>query len=253
MMITIDNITTGYGNKIVLDHFSAQFDDADFCAVMGPNGAGKSTLLRTMAGLQSIQTGSILIDQKNINRFKTKELARQIAFVPQREDLVFEFSVFDTVMMGRNPYQNRWEWANQNDVPLVENILEQTHLQHLKNRLLSQLSGGELRRTMIARAIAQQTPIILLDEPLANLDIVHQFEIMEILIELNKNHAVTIIIILHDFPFAIQYTHHTLLMKDGKIQHFGNTSQVLSKENVHQCFGLSQEFEYFSNGLVVKK
>lgn len=252
-MITIDNITAGYGTKIVLDHFSAQFDNADFCAVMGPNGAGKSTLLRTIARLQTIQTGSILIDQQNINQFKTKELARQIAFVPQREDLVFEFSVFDTVMMGRNPYQNRWEWSNQNDVSLVEKILEQTHLQPLKDRMLGQLSGGELRRTMIARAIAQQTPIILLDEPLANLDIVHQFEIMEILTDLNKNQAVTIIIILHDFPFAIQYAHHTLLMKDGKILHFGNTSQVLTKENVSQCFGLSQEFEYFSNGLVMKK
>ncbi len=252
-MITIDNITAGYGNKKVLNHFSTRFNDADFCAIMGPNGAGKSTLLRTMAGLQAIQTGSILIDQQNINRFKAKELARQIAFVPQREDIVFEFSVFDTVMLGRNPYQNRWEWANQNDVSLVKKILEQTHLQHLKDRLLSQLSGGELRRTMIARAIAQQTPIILLDEPLANLDVVHQFEIMDILTELNLNQKVTLVIILHDFPIAIQYTRQTLLMKDGEIQHFGKTSEVLTKENVSQCFGLSQEFEYFSNGLVVKK
>lgn len=252
-MIKIAEIASGYGERKVLQDFSLELSDADFCAIMGPNGSGKSTLVRTIAKLQPIQAGFIMIDDKSLNQFKPNELARKIAFVPQREDIVFDFSVFDTVMMGRHPYQNRWENSNLSDKELVNNILDITHLQHLRKRMLSQLSGGELRRTMIARAIAQQTPIMLLDEPLANLDIIHQYEIMDILAELNQQKNVTIVVVLHDFPFAIQYAKRTLLMKDGKIMHFGNTSDVLTSENVRQCFDLGADYEYYESGLIEKR
>lgn len=252
-MIEISNISSGYEGKRVLRNFSVTFEKSAFCAVMGPNGSGKSTLLRSIAGLQLLEEGDIRIDGLSLSQYKPLELARKIAFVPQREDVVFDFSVFEVVMMGRNPYQNRWEFSTPEDEKLVERVLEMTNLKHLKDRMLGQLSGGELRRAMIARAIAQQTPIIMLDEPLANLDVVHQFEIMDILAELNQRQQATIIIVLHDFPYALQYAQEVLLMKEGEIQHFGPTSEVLTPENVQNCFGLGSRYEYSSDGIVRKR
>lgn len=252
-MIEIRNIFSGYEGKQVLRDFSVTFEKAAFCAVMGPNGSGKSTLLRAIAGIQPVEKGEVKIDGLLLQDYKSIELARKIAFVPQREDVVFDFSVFEVVMMGRNPYQNRWEFSTPEDEKLVEKVLEMTNLKYLKDRMLGQLSGGELRRAMIARAIAQQTPIIMLDEPLANLDVVHQFEIMDILAELNQRQQVTIIIVLHDFPYALQYAQEVLLMKEGEIQHFGPTSEVLTPENVQNCFGLGSRYVYSSDGIVRKR
>lgn len=252
-MIEMRHISSGYEGKPVLKDFSVCFGKTAFCAVMGPNGSGKSTLLRTIAGIQPIETGEVLIDGLPLTQYKPLELARKIAFVPQREDVVFDFSVFEVVMMGRNPYQNRWEFSTPEDEELVEKVLEMTHLNHLKDRMLGQLSGGELRRAMIARAIAQQTPVILLDEPLANLDVVHQFEIMDILAELNQRQQVTIIIVLHDFPYALQYAQEILLMEEGVIQQFGRTAEVLTPENVEACFGLGNRYEYGPDGIVRKR
>ena len=252
-MIEVCHISSGYEGKPVLKDFSVSFGQAAFCAVMGPNGSGKSTLLRAIAGLQPLEEGEIRIDGLSLGQYKSLELARKIAFVPQREDVVFDFSVSEVVMMGRNPYQNRWEFSTPEDEKLVEKVLEMTNLKHLKDRMLGQLSGGELRRAMIARAIAQQTPIIMLDEPLANMDVVHQFEIMDILAELNQQQQVTIIIVLHDFPYALQYAQEILLMKEGEIQHFGSTSEILTPENVKTCFGLGNCYEYGADGIVRKR
>lgn len=252
-MIEVRHISSGYDGKSVLSDFSVTFDKGAFCAVMGPNGSGKSTLLRTIAGIQPMETGEVLIDGLSIKQYKSLELARKIAFVPQREEVVFDFSVFEVVMMGRNPYQNRWEFSTPEDEKLVEKVLEMTNLRHLKDRMLGQLSGGELRRAMIARAIAQQTPVIMLDEPLANLDVVHQFEIMDILAELNQQQQVTIIIVLHDFPYALQYAREVLLIKEGEIQQFGLTAEVLTPDNVKACFGLGKRYEYGLDGIVRKQ
>lgn len=252
-MIEVRHISSGYDGKHVLNDFSVTFNKAAFCAVMGPNGSGKSTLLRTIAGIQPMETGEVLIDGMSLRQYKPLELARKIAFVPQREEVVFDFSVFEVVMMGRNPYQNRWEFSTPEDEVLVEKVLKMTNLEHLKDRMLGQLSGGELRRAMIARAIAQQTPVIMLDEPLANLDVVHQFEIMDILAELNQQQQVTIIIVLHDFPYALQYAQEVLLMKEGVIQQYGDTAAVLKPEHVKACFGLGNRYEYGLDGIVRKQ
>lgn len=249
-MIDIQNISVAYGKGKVLDGFSVHFAQADFCAVMGPNGAGKSTLLRSIANLQNVDSGIIRIGGMKLSDYKALDLAKTISYVPQREELVFDFSVLDTVMMGRNPYQKRWEFFSKEDEKTVLNILKKTNLIALKGRFLTQLSGGELRRVMIARAMAQQTPIMLLDEPLANLDVVHQFEIMDILSVLNAERNVTIVMILHDFPMALQYAKHVLLLKNGQIQHFGETKSVLTSENVKSCFELDSHYSYTSDGVV---
>ena len=249
-MIEVNNLSHTYDQRQVLCHFSAHFNKGSFCAVMGPNGSGKSTLLRCIARLLKVQSGSILLEGRDITSFKILELARMISYVPQREDVIFDFSVYDTIMMGRNPYQKRWEFTTNQDEEIIRKVLEKTKLDSLKNRLLGQLSGGELRRVMIARAIAQQTPLLLLDEPLANLDIVHQFEIMNILKDLNHNSNITVIIVMHDIPIALQYATQVLLLKNGKILDFGETAEVLTDGNVKDCFNLDSSYTYCSDGVV---
>ncbi|MEG2070710.1 MAG: ABC transporter ATP-binding protein [Bacteroidales bacterium] len=251
-MITIDQFSYSYDKKKVLSNLSVHFEKADFCAIMGPNGSGKSTLLKAMAHLLEDKESRIILDGKSFKDYGAIELAQKVAYVPQRQEIIFDFSVYDVVMMGRNPYQSRWEFGNATDDAIVMKVLKQTHLTHLKERMLRQLSGGELQRTLIARAMAQQAPIMLLDEPLANLDIAHKFEIMDILSELNHLHNVTILIILHDFPFALQYTNKTLLLKEGILQKFGTTEQVMTPALIRQVFDLGSEYEITPQGNISK-
>jgi iron complex transport system ATP-binding protein len=169
-------------------------------------------------------------------------LAHQVAFVPQREEIIFDFSVYDMVMMGRNPYQSRWAGESAEDKRIVEEVLANCRLSPLRDRMLTQLSGGEMQRALIARAMAQQTPVLLLDEPLSNLDIIHKFEIMDILKKLNLSQKTTILIIMHDFPFAKQYTQKTILLKEGVKVHDGKTDEVLTPEIIRQIFDLHDDY-----------
>lgn len=242
--IEICNLTFGYTQKEVFQQLSLSFAEGDFCAMIGPNGSGKTTLLKAIAGILSPKVESnVLIYNKLIKNYSRNALAKKLAFVAQRQEVVFDFSVFDTVMMGRNPYQKRWDSGSKNDEDIVTNVLQQTRLWHLRDRMLAHLSGGEMQRVMIARAMAQQTPILLLDEPLANLDIAHKFEIMDILKELNQTNHTTILIILHDFSFAKQYTDKTLLLNEGKVELFAESSSVITTSHIQQVFNLSTEYQ----------
>ena len=251
-MIEIKEISFAYEQKKVLDHISFGLEKGDICAVMGLNGSGKSTLLKLIAKLLPLKEGKISIASHSIDEYTTKALARKIAYVPQQQEIVFDFSVYDTIMMGRNPYQNRWEIENNTDKEIVNSVMEQCNLTHLQERMLTQLSGGEMQRTLIARAMAQQAPVMLLDEPLSNLDIVHKYEIMDILSGLNRSHKITIMIILHDFHFAKQYTNKTLLLKESMLQQFGITHTILMPEIIKNVFNLSEEYEIDSFGNVLK-
>ncbi|MDL2309015.1 ABC transporter ATP-binding protein [Bacteroidales bacterium OttesenSCG-928-B11] len=248
-MIQISNLSYSYDKKEVLTDISIGIRKGDFCALMGLNGSGKSTLLKVIAGLLPIRQGEIRIEGKNSANYSPTLLAQQIAYVPQQQDIVFDFSVWDTVMMGRNPYQGRWETESARDKEIVNKVLKQCHIEHLKERMLSQLSGGEMQRTLIARAMAQEAPIMLLDEPLSNLDIIHKYEIMGILTKLNRN-GQTIIIILHDFPVAIQYVAKTIILKNGQLENYGNVIEVLSPENIRLAFDLPDNIQIDKSGNV---
>ncbi|MBR4218926.1 MAG: ABC transporter ATP-binding protein [Bacteroidales bacterium] len=247
-MITINNLSFSYDNSPFLQHVNLHIGKGCFCAVMGPNGSGKSTLLKLMVNLLVPNSGEILVNGKSLNDYSQRELAKMISYVPQREDIIFEFSVYDTVMMGRNPYQGRWGSASADDDRLVCETLERTHLAHLKDRLLSQLSGGELQRTLIARAMVQHAPVMLLDEPLANLDIAHKFEIMDILAQLQHDTGTTLLLILHDFPMALQYADTALLMQNGNICHYGPCREVLTSDIIKPTFHLDERFTVDENG-----
>lgn len=251
--IELEHITFGYGKGTLFHDLSIQVKEGEFCAVVGPNGSGKTTLLKCVAGLLTPDDGNVFVNGRNVREFGTRELATQVAYVPQRQDLIFDLPVYDMVMMGRNPYQRHWQLANAQDDAIVEEMLAQCNLTHLRDRMASELSGGELQRTLIARAMAQQTPVMLLDEPLSNLDVAHKFEIMEILQRLNREHNILVMIIVHDFPIALQYATHALLMKSGSILQHDAVKAVLSPGNIRECFDLSERYVISGEGFVTKK
>lgn len=250
--IEIDNITFGYDKSPLFQNLSAEIADGEFCALMGPNGSGKTTLLKCICGLLSFSSGDIRVNGKSIRDYETVELAKLISYVPQRQDNVFDITVYDLVMMGLYPYQKKWQLPTMEDDAVVCEMLKRCNLTHLRSRLLRELSGGELQRSLIARAMAQQTPIMLLDEPLSNLDVSHRYEIMDILSGLNRQ-GVMVVIIMHDFPIAIEYATHALLVKDGVVLQHDVRDAVLTPENIRNCFNLGDGFEILANGHISKR
>ncbi len=250
--IEIEHITFGYDKTPLFQDLSAVIADGEFCALMGPNGSGKTTLLKCICGLLPFTSGDIRVNGKTIREYETVELAKLVSYVPQRQDNVFDISVYDLVMMGLYPYQKKWQLPSVEDDAVVCEMLERCNLTHLRGRLLRELSGGELQRSLIARAMAQQTPIMLLDEPLSNLDVSHRYEIMDILADLNRQ-GVMVIIIMHDFPMALEYATHALLVKHGSVVQHDVKERVLTPENIRSCFDLSEDFRIEPNGFISKK
>jgi len=252
MLITA-NLFHHYQNNLILNNLYFELQKNDFCAIIGPNGAGKTTLLHLLSGELKKQKGEIIIVGKKIEDYAVKERAKQISVVPQRSQPVYHFSVFDMVMFGRHPYQTRWNYYNSEDEDIVMEALQKTNLLSLKDRMTSQLSGGEFQRTLIARAIAQQAPLMLLDEPLANLDIPHQFEILDILTALNHTQQTTILMVIHDISLAIQFIPKCLLLKNGNITYFGETQNIAKQNLIFDLFNLDESYEMDGFGNVRKK
>jgi len=251
-MLSVSNLSYRYHTDLVLQNVSFELQKGDFCAIIGPNGSGKTTLLSLISGTIKKQEGDILISDKKIEDYSINSLAKLVSVVPQRTESVYHFSVFDMVMFGRHPYQTRWNYYNPEDEEIVIEALRKTNLLSLKERMTSQLSGGEFQRTLIARAIAQQAPLMLLDEPLANLDIPHQFEILEILSELNATKQTTILMIIHDVSLAVQTIPNSLLLKNGNVTYFGNTKNIVSQNLISELFDLDARFEVNQYGGVIR-
>lgn len=249
--IELRNIAFGYGKTMLFQELSATFEGKEFCAIVGPNGSGKSTLIKCICRLLPLQQGDIVVNGKPIGQYDSVELARLVSYVPQHQENVFDISVYDLVMMGLYPYQKKWQMGNAKDDEVVREMLRRCNLFHLKDRMLRELSGGEAQRALIARAMAQQTPIILLDEPLSNLDVAHRYEIMDILAQLNKQ-GVMILMVIHEFPIALEYATHALLMKSGEICAHGDVNAVMTPENIRKCFDLGSEYAVSETGNVSK-
>ena len=251
--IRIDNLTFAYDSRVIFNDLSVSFPQGGFCSVLGPNGSGKTTLLKCIVGLLKPDSGMITLDGKPLADYKMMDLARTIAYVPQYQDIVFDISVFDYVLLGRNPYQTPWEMQRPEDKEVVEEALNKCNVWDYRDRLLQALSGGERQRVMVARAMAQQTGIMLLDEPLANIDITHKFGIMDILQELNEEQGVSILIILHDLPIAKTYSKQILLLKEGNVLQYGDRNAVLTEENIRNCFDLTERYAVSEEGFITKR
>lgn len=237
-MLSVSDLCCAFGDKLILDHINLDITDGSFCAVMGPNGCGKTTLLRCIAGLLQPTHGSVEIDGVNVADIPVRQRAREMALVQQHPSKDIAFSAFDLVMMGRNPYQRRLENESQHDRDIVEECMNCTNTWHLKDSFPNQMSGGELQRVMIARALAQQTRILLLDEPTSNLDIAHQFEIMELLGNINRDEHKTILIVVHDLNLALHYCPDAILLHDKKTLFQGPVAEALTPDRILSAFGV---------------
>lgn len=237
-MICIRNLTYGYDKKTILHNVSIDIEEGGFYAIMGANGSGKTTLLRCIGNLLKPQQGTITVAGKELKDYTARDLAQQVAMVRQQAQTDFEFSAFETVLMGRNPYQHRLQNESQHDWDIVEQCLRQTNTWHLRFARPNEMSGGELQRVMLARALAQQTPIMLLDEPISNLDIAHQFEILELLYHINQAEHKTILMVIHDLNLALHYCTQLLLLHHGGIHYQGAIGNGLTKENIATVFGV---------------
>ncbi|MBC7087570.1 MAG: ABC transporter ATP-binding protein [Tissierellales bacterium] len=252
-IIELKNIEFGYGKTKVLKSIDLNVEKGEFLSIIGPNGAGKSTLLKTINNIFDEYDGNISIYGKNLKDYKRKELARIVSFVPQETYLDFEFSVEELIFMGRYPFQNRFKTDTINDYEICYKAMTLTNTLEIKDRLITQISGGERQRTLIAKALAQDPKIILLDEPTSHLDINHQIEVLEILKELNKTKDLTIITVLHDLNLASRYSDKLVLLKDGKILKTGSAQEVLTVSNIENAYNMNVvvELNKYTNSPVV--
>lgn len=234
-MICLQHITVSYGERRILDDLDLSFGEGRITAVMGPNGCGKTTLLRLVDGLLEPTAGRVTIDGTAVQDYPARQLAQKVAFVRQHQRTDFEFSAFETVLMGRNPYQHRLQNESQEDWDIVERCMKQTGTWHLRLARPAQMSGGELQRVMIARALAQQTPVLLMDEPVSNLDIAHQIEVMRLLRDASGK---TVLIVLHDLNLALRFCDDLLLLHDSRYVYHGPVAGGLTPENIQAVYGV---------------
>lgn len=214
-MIRLDQLCFHYPQRpLVINGLSCEFEKASMTAILGVNGSGKSTLIRLLNGWLKASGGSVYIGEKNLRDISVAALARKIAYVPQFQPQLFPVTVFDTVLSGRIPHAGAR--PSSEDLAMVEKVLLRLQLASLALRNVQQLSGGERQKVLIARALAQATEVVLLDEPTASLDLKHQHEVLGLLREL-KEEGLCTILALHDINMAVRYCSHCLLLKEGRL------------------------------------
>ncbi|MEJ2331572.1 MAG: ABC transporter ATP-binding protein, partial [Desulfobulbaceae bacterium] len=236
-ILDISNISLSFRDNFILSNVSLEVSAGEFFVIIGPNGAGKTSLLKVLSGLQKAQKGTVTIKDKNILNYRRRNLSQIMAIVPQHIEVGFPFTVADTVIMGRSPHLGILGMEGENDFHIAEEAMKFTDVSHLTDRKLFQLSGGELQRVIIARAICQQPEIILLDEPTTALDPAHQLKIMDLMEKFRREHGTTIIMVSHDLNLASMYGDRVLLLKSGRVVKTGDPKSVLNKELLEDSYG----------------
>lgn len=234
----IENVSLGYGAKTIVQDLSLNIPAGKITAIIGSNGCGKSTLLRGISRLLKPESGAITLDGKNVQSYPAKEFAKRVGLLPQSPIAPDGISVADLVSRGRYPYQGLFRGNSSEDDAAVAWALEATNTMNLADRAVTELSGGQRQRVWIAMALAQQTDILLLDEPTTYLDLAHQVDLLDLLAELNETRGTTMVMVLHELNLAARVAHHLVAMKDGSIACSGSAGQVMTSENLRTIFGL---------------
>ncbi|MCY3825020.1 MAG: ABC transporter ATP-binding protein [Nitrospinae bacterium] len=240
MRLEAENIIVELGEREALKGVSASFQPGAFTGVIGANGAGKTTLLRALAGLAPLQSGRISLEGEPVDSFDRKETARRVGYLAQKQEPAFPFRVDETVMMGRYPHQGRLSPETEADRAAVDAALRGVDAAGLAARAINELSGGELQRVLIARTLAAQTPVLLLDEPFANLDVRHCLDILEIL-RAQAREGRTVVVSVHDLNLAHRFCDHLLLLYEGEILAQGDASDVLTRRLIEKAFQVHAE------------
>ncbi len=218
MELEVKNLEFSYGKKTVLENISFQVTKGEIVGIIGPNGSGKSTLLKCINGLLSPQKGELVLDDKNLLEYSSSDLARTIGYVPQKELLFSPSPVFEIILMGRKPY-GAWK-PGPEDKEIVARIIHRLNISSIAFQDYSKLSGGQQQKVLIARALAQNPSLLILDEPTSNLDLKHQIEVME-MIKAESKRGISSLIAMHDLSLAARYCHGFIIMKEGRIYTMG--------------------------------
>ena len=233
--ITIKNLTFSYNSHMILDDINLVIENSEILSLVGPNGSGKTTLIKCIDRILKPK-GSILLDGQEIERMSRQDVARKIGYVPQSSSSLLATTVFDTVLMGRRPHIG-WRVEDE-DLEKVAEVLEKLKLDDLAMRDFSQLSGGQKQKVLIARALAQEPAVLLLDEPTSNLDMLHQLEVMETVSTLVKEKKISAVMAIHDLNLASRFSDKLVMLKKGKIYAAGGPKALLNEYNIGNVYGI---------------
>ncbi|MBA4023378.1 MAG: cobalamin/Fe(3+)-siderophore ABC transporter ATP-binding protein [Gordonia sp.] len=239
--LIVEDLTLGYGDHTVIEKLDLLVPPGKVTAIVGANACGKSTLLRSMSRLLVPRGGRVLLDGKEVHRTPAKQLARTLGLLPQSPISPEGITVADLVGRGRHPHQGIFARWSREDDEAVADALTVTETAVLADRPVDELSGGQRQRVWIAMALAQQTDLLLLDEPTTFLDVSHQIEVLDLLTDLNRNRGTTIVMVLHDLNMAARYSDHLVALADGKLHAAGDPADVLTEDNVRAVFGLDSQ------------
>jgi ABC-type cobalamin/Fe3+-siderophores transport system ATPase subunit len=237
-MLTIENLSASYGSHRVLTSVSLEVNSGEVLALIGPNGAGKSTLVRAVSGVVPVQSGVVRTNGNNLLSLPPMQRARFLAVVPQAANMPPAFTTWETVLLGRTPYLNFLGQVSAKDEKIVRNALRKVDALGLAERRVGELSGGEQQRVLLARALAQSTPILLLDEPTTNLDLHYQESFMQIVRKRTHEENLAVLIALHDLNLAARYADRVALLVSGEIEAVGTPQQVLTPELISKAYHL---------------
>ena len=237
-MIEVQNITINYDTCAVVQDVSFEIEPKKIIAVLGANGAGKTTVLKSLNAILPISNGKILLDGKNIKDYSRREIAKRIAVIAQENETKFPVSVLEFVLSGRFAHGTAFGWETAEDLRIAFDCLKLCDLKNYENRIMNRLSGGERQRAILARALATQAKILLLDEPTTNLDLSHQALMLKLVRERCKNDNSSAVIITHDLNLASEFADEIVLLKNGRITAKGAPEKVLTEENLLEIFGV---------------
>lgn len=236
--LSASEVTLAYDGRVVVEGLSLDIPDGEITVIIGPNACGKSTLLRALSRLLRPKDGTVVLDGESIHRLPTKQVARLLGLLPQSPIAPDGILVSDLVARGRTPHQSLFQQWSVSDEHAVRAALHATGTADLADRAVDELSGGQRQRVWIAMALAQETGLLLLDEPTTFLDITHQIEVLDLVAELNRRDGRTIVVVLHDLNLACRYAHHIVAMRDGRIVANGTPHDVITAETMRAVFGL---------------
>lgn len=232
------DLAIGYGERTIVNQLNLTVPKGKISVIIGANGCGKSTMLKSFARLLKPKNGAVLLDGKMLQKYPTKKLAQNLGLLPQSPIVPEGIKVTDLISRGRFPYQKPFKGLDKQDFAAMEEAMEMMGVKELAERNVDELSGGQRQRVWIALALAQQTDILLLDEPTTYLDIAYQIEILDALTQLNREKKTTIMMVLHDINLSARYADHLFAMKNGKLVAQGPPEEIITKEIVKEVYGL---------------
>ncbi len=234
----IEDVSFSYNGRNVLDGISLTLARGSFNTIVGPNASGKTTLLKLMQRILSAKHGVVMLNDFDIRHYRHKDIAKIIGSVPQSTGIESDFTVYDIVLMGRYPHQSRFQDESKEDAEVVRRSMEAAEVWHLKDKHVNRLSGGESQRVVVARALAQEPEVLLLDEPTSHLDIHHQIELLSMVRFLSQEHGLTVVTVLHELNFALHYSDTIILLHQGRIYAQGVPQQVLTEAVIKEVYGI---------------